>query len=176
MLIILEDEIVIVIDEYWNYTQYYRNYCYSYNNILFENQLIKYNKLFKVQWDQNDGKCGVCGDRYDVTPRPNEAGGTFAKNITAAYYNKGSSIDISVQITANHKGWFEFRLCKNDNFSKTFTHDCLDEHLLTLAATPHNTRHYISTDTGFKDFTLQLPEDLTCTQCVLQWKYNTGKV
>lgn len=29
----------------------------------------------KVHWDQNGGKCGVCGDAYHLeSPRPHEAG------------------------------------------------------------------------------------------------------
>ena len=29
--------------------------------------------------------------------------------------------------------------------------------------------------TGYYDMKLKLPEGLTCTQCVLQWKYHCGK-
>lgn len=36
-------------------------------------------------------------------------------------------------------------------------------------------RHYIDNTVGFKHVGLQLPEDVSCTQCVLQWTYNTGK-
>jgi hypothetical protein len=32
-----------------------------------------------------------------------------------------------VQITANHKGWFEFRLCKNNDVTKRITHSCLNK-------------------------------------------------
>lgn len=45
---------------------------------------------YAVQWEQNSGKCGVCGDAYHVkTPRPHEAGGEFAKGIISRYYASG---------------------------------------------------------------------------------------
>lgn len=43
-----------------------------------------------MQWDQNDGKCGVCGDAYNVQePRPHEAGGLYAKGIISKFYAAG---------------------------------------------------------------------------------------
>jgi len=39
----------------------------------------------QVQWFQNDGKCGECGDNYALKrPRPNENGGTFGTGIIVA--------------------------------------------------------------------------------------------
>jgi hypothetical protein len=39
----------------------------------------------QVQWYQNNGKCGPCGDNYVLKrPRPNENGGTFGTGITVA--------------------------------------------------------------------------------------------
>lgn len=44
----------------------------------------------KVQWEQNSGKCGVCGDAYHLaSPRPHEAGGTYAKGIISKFYAAG---------------------------------------------------------------------------------------
>lgn len=42
-----------------------------------------------VQWEQNDGKCGVCGDAYNAAPRQHEAGGEYAKGIISRYYTAG---------------------------------------------------------------------------------------
>lgn len=43
-----------------------------------------------VQWEQNDGNCGVCGDPYQmVEPRPHEAGGEYAKGIISRFYTAG---------------------------------------------------------------------------------------
>ena len=33
-------------------------------------------------------------------------------------YKSGELIDITVELTTPHRGWFEFRLCKNDNVNK----------------------------------------------------------
>lgn len=40
-----------------------------------------------VQWSQNAGRCGVCGDAYHLeAPRPHEAGGVYAKGIISKFY------------------------------------------------------------------------------------------
>lgn len=74
------------------------------------------------QWVTNEGKCGICGDPYeDHQPRANEAGGTYGLGIIARDYTVGQVIDIYVQLTTNHKGWFEFRLCPNNDIHKIAT-------------------------------------------------------
>lgn len=41
-------------------------------------------------WEQNAGKCGVCGDATHLaTPRPHEAGGLYAKGIISKFYAAG---------------------------------------------------------------------------------------
>ncbi|KAK3084053.1 hypothetical protein FSP39_007381 [Pinctada imbricata] len=80
--------------------------------------------------------------------------------------------DVKVKITASHKGYFEFRLCPHNNPRVPVTQDCLNRYLL----------HQPSGSTQYKELgrpqvytvTLKLPQGVTCTQCVLQWKYNTG--
>lgn len=45
---------------------------------------------YAVQWEQNEGKCGVCGDAYQLeSPRPHEAGGLYAKGIITRFYSSG---------------------------------------------------------------------------------------
>ncbi|XP_052085254.1 uncharacterized protein LOC127722425 [Mytilus californianus] len=120
----------------------------------------------------NGGKCGVCGDPYQG-PYQNEAGGIYAKGIIARTYKSGQDISVKIQITANHLGWHEFRLCVNNNTSKKITHDCLDKHLLKTSDTGL-TRTTFSANSGIKELTLKLPKDLICSQCVLQWKWRTA--
>ena len=74
---------------------------------------------------------------------------------------------------ANHKGWFEFRICPNNNIHKVATHECLDKHLLELAD-GSGTRLPILPGQEHLDVKLKLPTGLTCEQCVFQWKYHTG--
>lgn len=46
--------------------------------------------LFLVMWEMNKGKCGVCGDAYHLeSPRPHEAGGSYAKGIISKFYAAG---------------------------------------------------------------------------------------
>lgn len=64
----------------------------------------------QVQWSQYGGKCGVCGDKYgDPHPQNNENTGKYGQGIIAGVYESGSVINISIILTANHKGYFNYR-------------------------------------------------------------------
>ncbi|KAF0712913.1 hypothetical protein As57867_004590, partial [Aphanomyces stellatus] len=75
------------------------------------------------------GKHGVCGDPYSGV-REHETGGTYgvfptqgAKAIGACY-TPGSTVDITVQLTANHMGHFTFGLCKLNGKHDKETEEC----------------------------------------------------
>ncbi len=36
-------------------------------------------------------------------------------------------IDVQVEVTANHLGYFEFKLCANDNTAQDPTQDCFEK-------------------------------------------------
>ncbi|XP_064596476.1 uncharacterized protein LOC135463086 [Liolophura sinensis] len=133
----------------------------------------------EVQWGWNGGKCGVCGDRFDG-PRHNEAGGKYATGIISRNYAQGGVIPITVKLTAPHAGWFEFRICPNNDITKAVTQECLDKYLLGLARNPDETRFNNVTKGGIfpkgeiYNLEYRLPASLTCAQCVLQWRYNAG--
>ena len=132
---------------------------------------------FQRQWDLNGGDCGICGDPVDGE-RHNEAGGTYAKGIISRTYQEEDVITVTVTITAHHKGWFEFRACPNNDVNTPATQQCLDSYLLPLAD-GSGTRFDIPPPiTGDQDVLveLRLPKGLKCTQCVFQWKWNTGKL
>ncbi|KAG7155938.1 uncharacterized protein LOC121854325 [Homarus americanus] len=128
-----------------------------------------------VQWNQNDGKCGVCGDNWaDPQPRDNEAGGAFTIGYIVANYTRAQDMIIYVDLTSNNLGYFEFRLCVNNDVTKIITQECLDEHLLEHAD-GSGTRLYIQPDDQpWHNTTVKLPDDVVCSQCVLQWHYYTG--
>lgn len=129
---------------------------------------------FQHQWGNNGGRCGVCGDPYDqVAPRDHETGGRIATGTIVASYQQAQVIDIEVEITANHLGYFEFRLCAHNNDRNPATHDCFDKNVLEVAD-GLGTRFPIAKDMFLTTLQLQLPRDVTCTQCILQWKWNTG--
>ncbi|XP_063604974.1 uncharacterized protein LOC134780271 isoform X2 [Penaeus indicus] len=125
------------------------------------------------QQNTQDGRCGICGDAWDENPRPHEAGGIYATGTIVRMYTKGQTITARVNITKNHGGHFEFRICPNNNPSVEASETCLDEHRL-LKADGSGFKHQISSITGVHAVQLQLPQELTCTQCVMQWRYVTG--
>lgn len=131
---------------------------------------------FTRQFVQNDGKCGLCGDPWDApSPRPNEAGGLYANGILVRNYTKGQVLTARVQLTAHHKGHFEFRLCPVIEPDVEVTQECLDEHLLPLAD-GSGTKYYLphGSGNGMFEVLLQLPYHLTCDRCVFQWIYSAG--
>lgn len=83
-------------------------------------------------------------------------------------------IDVEIDLTASHLGYFEFRLCPQNNPLVPATQSCLDKYVLPLAD-GSGTRYPIPTfDKGLQRYQVKLPEGVTCEQCVLQWHYNTG--
>lgn len=125
------------------------------------------------QFDRNDGKCGICGDPWDMAPRPHEAGGKYATGTITKTYREGQVMPIKIRITTNHQGWFEFRLCPNNNIHKAATQQCLDQYVLPLA-NGAGTMLPIPRDMYFTEVKVKLPPGLTCSQCVLQWYWKTG--
>lgn len=45
------------------------------------------------------------------------------------------SFTIRVELTANHRGYFEFRLCPNNAPKRVVTQQCLDKYVLRKART-----------------------------------------
>lgn len=77
-------------------------------------------------------------------------------------------------VSANHRGWFEFRLCPNDNIQAPVTQTCFNRFLLTSPDGITSRFPVEAYGTGDVTLLLRLPIGLTCAQCVLQWKYNAG--
>lgn len=123
-------------------------------------------------WNEMNGKCGICGDPYDGV-REHESGGLYATGTIGKYYREGQIITTDIEMTATHLGWFEFRLCVNNDVNKRATHECLNKHLLQLAD-GSGTRYRIRNRKGHYYIKLRLPAGVTCDQCVFQWKYHTG--
>ncbi|CAG2248251.1 unnamed protein product [Mytilus edulis] len=123
------------------------------------------------QWTLNKGKCGLCGDPWDGT-RENEAGGKYATGTIAGNYSAGNTMEVKLEITASHKGFHEFRICPVNSPSVRATQSCFDAHIL------HQPNGQTKFDepgaVGTYAVTLVLPRDVSCTQCVLQWIWNTG--
>ncbi|XP_017776785.1 PREDICTED: uncharacterized protein LOC108562829 [Nicrophorus vespilloides] len=131
---------------------------------------------FTRQWVKNEGKCGVCGDPWDSKiPRAHEYGGAYGQGVIVRQYKPGQTINIRVELTASHFGFFEFSLCPN---FKNATQECLARNILQLLKPQENVEHmstrYFPKD-GNKVYEMKykLPK-LTCPHCLLQWRYIAG--
>ncbi|XP_078034834.1 uncharacterized protein LOC144468905 [Augochlora pura] len=128
---------------------------------------------FAVMWDQNGGRCGLCGDDYAMsTPRPNENGGIYGRGVIVKEYSRGQTINAYVKLTANHKGTFTFHLCKLSASKERESEDCFNQYPLQLAEGGYE--KVVPADQFEFNVALRLPNDLTCKQCVIRWTYRTG--
>nr|XP_036229776.1 uncharacterized protein LOC106622051 [Bactrocera oleae]XP_036229778.1 uncharacterized protein LOC106622051 [Bactrocera oleae]XP_036229779.1 uncharacterized protein LOC106622051 [Bactrocera oleae]XP_036229780.1 uncharacterized protein LOC106622051 [Bactrocera oleae]XP_036229781.1 uncharacterized protein LOC106622051 [Bactrocera oleae] len=134
---------------------------------------------FTRQWKQNNGKCGECGDAWDLPkPRPHEFGGFWGKGVIVRKYSPESLMLIRVELTASHMGYFEFRICLQPYAQQ----ECFDQHLLKIQSgllsqsmsTDLETRFYPRNGSLIYDIKAQLPKGLNCKHCVLQWRYLAG--
>ena len=105
----------------------------------------------------------------------------------------GQTIDVDVDISANHWGSFALNICPVDERGEDPSQECFDKHPLVLTSDPSSHRFTVPLDspkiTRFKYqvrifvllkgmnihlFEVNLPYGLTCSQCVVQWTYYTG--
>lgn len=121
----------------------------------------------------------MCGDSYDVIVRENEAGGKFANGIIAnTYTTNDSSVPVVIDIQSFLKGYFEFRICPHNNVAVPVEQSCLDRHALRVwdFEDNHPRYQYFPKGVGLQRLRVELPSGMTCSQCVLQWKWQTGSV
>jgi len=128
---------------------------------------------FAIQWGHNDGKCGLCGDNWANEIRDHETPNKYGNGIITAVYEPNEVIEIQVDVTANHKGYFTFRLCAADDDLTDPTQECMDSNVLKVV--PEMSEKYVlpSTMTGLYNTSVQLP-NIECDRCVLQWTYTAG--
>ncbi|CAF3466509.1 unnamed protein product [Rotaria socialis] len=125
------------------------------------------------QWSVNGGKCSICGEAYDQKTKLFDKGGEKYLGKIVRTYTQGSVISVTVILTANHLGLFEFRVCSiDDDSSKDATQSCLD--LNVLNTTDGLTQYRIPSSLSTVQLQLRLPAQLVCKHCVFQWKYQTG--
>ena len=134
---------------------------------------------------ENDGKCGFCGDPWDARePRPNEAGGIYGQGVIGrTYYLDKGFIDVRIEVLSSVQGFFQFNLCPNNDIAERISQDCLDEYPLKILSKDqkisYGRRYYPEISPGKRgqvSLSLEIPEGLTCTQCVLQWRWRGGKI
>lgn len=70
-----------------------------------------------------------------------------------------------------YRGYFNFSLCEVQDKTKPETEECFKGLKLPDGSDKFKVP---SKDNGHYKVNLQLPQGLTCDQCVLRWHYNTG--
>jgi len=131
------------------------------------------------------GRCGICGDPWGDYPRAHEApGGIYATGIIVKTYKQGSYIPIIIDITANHQGYMEFKMCANNDIFLDPDQRCFDSSPALKVGNPEEEpslkdwgRAFPIHDyaTGLRLMYVQLPLEIeSCDQCILQWTYHAG--
>lgn len=83
---------------------------------------------------------------------------------------------MTVAITANHFGYFTFKLCPKQSASELVTQDCLNNYNLTVVnGDGTGLRYLVDEETVYHYPIVKLPDDVSCDNCVIQWTYVTGK-
>ena len=103
-------------------------------------------------------------------PRDNEGGGKFGRGTITRVYQMNERMKVKIELTANHMGHFEFRLCPQNNPLVPASQTCLDRNLLEQT-NGEGAEYYPGPGNRVFQVWLRLPANLTCTQCVLQWRY-----
>jgi hypothetical protein len=86
----------------------------------------------------------------------------------------GQVIDVSVSLTANHLGYFVFRVCPVTDESREVTQECLNKYELKVDGTNDPKYQLPDTIKGIFTVRVKLPDELSCDRCVFQWDYRTG--
>ncbi len=120
---------------------------------------------FNTQWITNGGRCGICGEAWNK-PKDFEKGGKNYRGTIVATYSKNSPIKAIVEITAGHKGYFEFRICNVDGWEGDATNACFRQNPLKDADGFTRFKY----KDGNNTYLLKPPQDFFCKHCVLQVK------
>lgn len=125
----------------------------------------------------NGYKCGVCGDSYlQARPRENEWGGKYGSSgLIPRTYESSEEIPVTIQLTAHHKGFFQFKICEMTPDMATEDEDCFNSSQSIMELADGSTIWDVNNgSTGIFNGRIKLPDDLSCEHCVIQWRYHTG--
>ncbi|XP_022664178.1 uncharacterized protein LOC111251662 [Varroa destructor] len=136
----------------------------------------------KVQWADNGGRCGVCGDSYSKpAPRLHESGSPIDPKITVRTYAPGEDVVFVVDVVANHLGYFEFALCPRNDSGVRETEDCFQPlRVKSLNSTEvlveeGKMRYRLNNDRkGLFNLVATLPKDISCSKCILRWHWRSA--
>ncbi|KAL3885301.1 hypothetical protein ACJMK2_025381 [Sinanodonta woodiana] len=125
------------------------------------------------QWEKHGGKCGVCGDRFNGS-QDNDDNGRYASGIIVRHYLEGRYLNVTFDISNNLLGYVEFKLCPRNSTVGGLNQSCFDQYPLWINESD-SYRYYIGSLGGIYDIHVFPPKYVTCTHCVLQWKFVTGR-
>ncbi|XP_045488901.1 uncharacterized protein LOC110993889 [Pieris rapae] len=121
---------------------------------------------FNRQHDKNKGRCGICGDAYDLpSPRPHELGGKYGQGTIVANFTSKQIINVSIEMTAFHQGYWYLNLCPDAE-----SQECFDKYPLELK---NGGFYFFPHRDGNYTVQYRLPK-ISCEHCVLQWRYVAG--
>lgn len=89
-------------------------------------------------------------------------------------YVSGQQVQLEVELTAYHAGYFEFRLCPLNTEARPVPQACLDRWLLSSEEGQRYRPAPPPAGQGVYRVPVQLPPGLTCQLCVLQWRYTAA--
>ena len=124
---------------------------------------------FIVQ-SQNKGRWVVCGDAYHIKNPKYTYPGKYADGFITKNCTEGQEIEVIVEVTSNHQGFFRFsvgKLAKPPITQKKLNH-------VLLQPDGANTWPLHSSRNGLFKIKLVLPKGLTCDHCVMQWWWTVG--
>ncbi|QQP49603.1 Uncharacterized protein FKW44_010329, partial [Caligus rogercresseyi] len=70
---------------------------------------------------------GMGDDYSDAKPRPHEAGGEYGSGIIVKRVKSGTILPVKIELTTNHQGTFEFKLCPVESKKEPATQACFDK-------------------------------------------------
>jgi len=132
---------------------------------------------------------GICGD-----------GGQWGNSDMLGYtqgplttFSPGQVVEFVIQLTAHHRGHFEFSICdKKLGHSTADAQACLNAHRLQRVPPPSDCvpndargdcqpihaeypeRWYLPPGTGTHKMRFRIPSNLQCSSCTLQWRWWTA--
>lgn len=103
----------------------------------------------------------------------------MALNETTRNYFPGSSVDIMIEIVANHGGRFYFEMCWRDSIDIKETEDCFEplELSKTIKEDEDEHEYYILSaekGSGIYTMSVDLPMDKICEHCILRWHWKSA--
>jgi len=101
--------------------------------------------------------------------------------IQKTYFN-GANQTMTARFTMAHGGYFSIKICKLNRSSDIVSQECFDQEALKIIATDYKNSKILDNYNVFlpypgkqmaidMKFTVQLPEGLTCENCVLLWEW-----